>query len=179
MDLKDRNCSFACFYHVGEMSFNASSKCKKQVEWHHRSDVGLRVATFSLIFDSKHAGRKRKIYLACPDRIAVEEKCQKLGDLNVNANSLTSVVTVSQIDFHLFCDKTHLKVLGILCLRLDLCVCKRESELFVMIIACLLFSHVSNCCLCFSPLHRINLLPSHISMTISIFDLEWKCSAYY
>ena len=40
-----------------------------------------------------------------------------------------------------FCDKTHLKVLGILCFWSDLCVCKRESGLFVMI-ACLLFSHV-------------------------------------
>ncbi|XP_029182577.2 uncharacterized protein LOC114950585 [Acropora millepora] len=79
------------------MSFTASCKCKKHVEWHHRSDVGLRVATFYeekyCIFDSKHAGRKRKICLACRDRIAVEEKCRKLGDLNVNANSSTSVVT--------------------------------------------------------------------------------------
>ena len=106
MDLKDRSCSFACLDRVGEMSFTASCKCKKHVEWHHRSDVGLRVATFYeekyCIFDSKHAGRKRKICLACRDRIAVEEKCRKLGDLNVNANSSTSVVTVSQIDFHLF-----------------------------------------------------------------------------
>ena len=77
----------------------------KNVEWHHRSNVGLRVATFYeemyCIFDSKHAGRKRKICLAYRDRIAVEEKCRKLGDLNVNANSSTSVVTVCQIDFHL------------------------------------------------------------------------------
>ena len=85
------------------MSFTASCKCKKHEEWHHRSDVDLRVATYYeekyCILDSKHAGRKRKICLACRDRIAVEEK---LGDWNTNANGSTSVVTVSQIDFFFF-----------------------------------------------------------------------------
>ena len=77
-------------YRVGAMSFTASCKCKKHLEWHDSSDVDLRVATFYeeryCIFDSKHTGRKRKICLACRDRIAMEEKCQKLGDLPTNAH---------------------------------------------------------------------------------------------
>ena len=85
-------CSFACFYHVGEMSFTASCKCKKHLEYEEKY----------CIFDSKHAGRKRKFCLACRDCIAVEKKCRKLGDLNVSANSSTSVVMVGQSNFHLF-----------------------------------------------------------------------------
>ena len=65
------------------MSFTASCKCEKHLEWHHRSDVDLRVATFYeekyCIVDSKHAGRKRKICLACRDRIAVEEVSKAWG----------------------------------------------------------------------------------------------------
>ena len=61
------------------------------------------------VFDSKHAGSKRKICLACRDCIAVEEKCRKLGDLKTNANGSTSVVTVSQIDFLLCYDTLYVK----------------------------------------------------------------------
>lgn len=95
------------------MSFTASCKCEKHLEWHHRSDVGLRVATFYeekyCIVDSKHAGRKRKICLACCDRIAVEVKWRKLGDLNTNANGSASLVMVSNIHFLLCCDILYIK----------------------------------------------------------------------
>ena len=65
-----------------EMPFTAKCNCSKHVEWGHAEQKDVRVASFYeekyCMSDPKHGSRKRKICLACRNRITVEEKCRKL-----------------------------------------------------------------------------------------------------